>query len=249
LHLPYYTEPEEWEYDNEEEEEEEEEEEDPNSRRGMLTALVAIIIFVSLGALSFGTHFQLSNPEVPIFPPRHYIHSTDYPHTNNRVVLVEAQTGAVATENEICSNMGVETLKQGGNAADAAVSSTLCIGIVNMFSSGIGGGGFLTIRIPPNSTNVSSEVYSIDFREIAPEGSNDTMFKQPFSSMFGGLSVGVPGEIKGLGEMHKRWGKLSWKQVVEPSARLARGWKVGPELDKRMQVRRGLNLFAQFLTW
>lgn len=247
LHLPYYTEPEEWEY-YDEAEEEEEEEEDPDSRRGMLTALVAVIIFVAVGALSFGAHFQLSDPEVPIFPPRHYIHTTGYPHTSNRAVLVEAQTGAIATENEVCSNIGIETLKQGGNAADAAVSSTLCIGVVNMFSSGIGGGGFLIIRIPPNSSNVSSEVYSIDFREVAPEGSNATMFKRPFSSMFGGLSVGVPGEIKGLGEMHRRWGKLSWKQVVEPSAKLARGWKIGPELDRRIQVRSDPDLWPGFLT-
>ena len=54
--------------------------------------------------------------------------------TRNRAYLVEATHGAVASENEICSEIGVNTMRQGGNAVDAAVSTTLCIGVVNMFS-------------------------------------------------------------------------------------------------------------------
>jgi hypothetical protein len=223
LPLPYYAEP----LDQEEEEEEE------DSRRGVITALTVLAMLVVISFLSFG-RFQVSGPEIPLFPPRP--ESTNL--ARNHVVLVKARNGAVATENELCSVIGVQTLKEGGNAADAAVSSTLCVGVVNMFSSGIGGGGFLTIRLPPNSSHSSSEVYTIDFREVAPEGSNSTMFESnPLSSMFGGLSVAVPSEIRGLAEMHKRWGKLPWKQLVEPSAKLARGWKVGPELDRRIQVR------------
>ncbi|KAK7692607.1 hypothetical protein QCA50_004239 [Cerrena zonata] len=121
-------------------------------------------------------------------------------YTRNPAYLIKAKHGAVASENEICSNIGVNTLKAGGNAVDAAVSTTLCIGVTNMFSSGIGGGGFMVIRIPPSITNGSSEVYSIDFRETAPALANKTMYVQdPRSSMFGGLAVGVPGELRGLG--------------------------------------------------
>ena len=54
--------------------------------------------------------------------------------TRNPAYLVKAKNGAVASENEICSQMGVDTMKAGGNAVDAAVSTTLCIGVVNMFS-------------------------------------------------------------------------------------------------------------------
>lgn len=149
--------------------------------------------------------------------------------TNNPAFLVKAYNGAVSTENQNCSNIGVDVLKDGGNAVDAAVASTLCVGVASMFSSGIGGGGFLTVRVPGDG------VYTIDFRETAPDKANKTMFgKDPLSSLFGGLSVGVPGELRGLQEMHNRWGKLPWSRLVTPSAKLAEGWFVGPELARRL---------------
>lgn len=105
------------------------------------------------------------------------------------------------------------------------------------YSSGIGGGGFMTVRLPPTSPNTSSEVYSIDFREVAPGLSNTTMFiGRPEAARHGGLSVGVPGELRGLEEAHKRWGVLPWSTVVQPAADLAKGWKVGRELGQRLQV-------------
>ena len=104
-------------------------------------------------------------------------------------------------------------------------------------SSGIGGGGFMTVRIPASSPEASSEGWTIDFRETAPAAANATMFSHdPTSSMFGGLGVGVPGELRGLTEAHRRWGTLPWKRLVEPAARLAEGWEVGVELGRRIQV-------------
>lgn len=105
-------------------------------------------------------------------------------------------------------------------------------------SSGIGGGGFMTVRIPPSKENGSSEVYTVDFRETAPALANGTMFKgRRELSVFGGLSVGVPGELRGLEEAHRRWGSLPWKRLVQPSVELASGWRVGRELGRRLQVR------------
>lgn len=104
-------------------------------------------------------------------------------------------------------------------------------------SSGIGGGGFMTVRIPASAPGSSSEGWTIDFRETAPAAANATMFSHNSnSSMFGGLSVGVPGELRGLAEAHRRWGTLPWKRLVEPAARLAEGWQVGIELGRRIQV-------------
>ncbi|KAJ7084375.1 gamma-glutamyltranspeptidase [Mycena belliarum] len=153
----------------------------------------------------------------------------------NPAYLIKARNGAVATENIHCSNVGVDILKAGGNAVDAAIAATFCTGTVNMFSSGIGGGGFMTVRIPPSHPGESSEVFNIDFRETAPALANSTMFP-PHSnaSLFGGLSVGVPGEIRGLEEAHRRWGSLPWKTLIEPSVTLASGWTVQKELAQRI---------------
>lgn len=94
----------------------------------------------------------------------------------------------------------------------------------------------MTARIPLHP-NGRSRVYTIDFREMAPALANTTMFRgNPMSARFGGLSVGVPGELRGLQEAHRRWGKLPWNKLVEPSVTLAKGWKVDRELAKRLTV-------------
>lgn len=105
-------------------------------------------------------------------------------------------------------------------------------------SSGIGGGGFMTIRIPPDFPEGKSEVYTIDFREMAPALANSTMYRDdPTLSRFGGLAVGVPGELRGLEEAHRRWGKLPWSRLVQPSVVLARSRRVDVELARRIPVR------------
>ncbi|TDL26123.1 hypothetical protein BD410DRAFT_784163 [Rickenella mellea] len=155
----------------------------------------------------------------------------------NPAYLVKATHGAVASENKDCSDIGVNVLREGGNAIDASIATTFCIGVVNLFSSGIGGGGFMIVRLPPVAPNSSSEVWSMDFRETAPALSNSTMYKNdPWSSKFGGLSVGVPGELRGLQEAHRRWGSVPWKRLVQPSVELAKGWIVGRELGRRIQM-------------
>jgi gamma-glutamyltranspeptidase / glutathione hydrolase len=91
--------------------------------------------------------------------------------------------GAVASECDICSEIGTKLLKDGGNAADALVGTVLCVGVVGMYHSGIGGGGFMIVR----SSNGSYEF--IDFRETAPAAAVEDMFKNNTdASLFGGLA-------------------------------------------------------------
>lgn len=96
----------------------------------------------------------------------------------------------------------------------------------------------MIIRIPPKSPSGRSFVHTIDFRETAPTLSNATMFsKSPLLSKFGGLSIAVPGEVRGLHAAHSQFGRLPWARLFEPSIRLAsEGWEVPAELAKRIKV-------------
>jgi len=95
----------------------------------------------------------------------------------------------------------------------------------------------MTVRIPSSNQDGESQVYTIDFRETAPALANSSMFiHDPLLARRGGLSIAVPGEIRGLEEAHRRWGKLPWTRLVWPSVQLAQGWEVDRELARRIMV-------------
>ncbi|CAK7908785.1 glutathione hydrolase proenzyme [[Candida] anglica] len=124
----------------------------------------------------------------------------------------------VACDVPICSKYGRDILQAGGNAADAAVTVALCIGSVNSHSSGIGGGGFIT-------SSFQGDAISIDAREMAPAAAHKEMYKgHEELSKFGGLAVGVPGELKGLYELFKRHGSgnVTWEDLFVPVVQLNR---------------------------
>ncbi|KNC97483.1 gamma-glutamyltransferase [Spizellomyces punctatus DAOM BR117] len=145
---------------------------------------------------------------------------------------ITSRNAAVSSENVICSEIGANTLRQGGSAVDATIATGLCIGVTNMYSSGIGGGGFMVVR----EKNGASKY--VDFREEAPAASTRDMYvENPRSAQFGGLGVGIPGEIRGYEAAHKRYGKLPWRALFQPSIELSiNGWTVSQTLESRIKA-------------
>jgi gamma-glutamyltranspeptidase/glutathione hydrolase/leukotriene-C4 hydrolase len=153
---------------------------------------------------------------------------------------------AVATDAEDCSIIGADLMKKGGNAVDAAVGSAFCTGVINLHSTGIGGGGFMLIY---NAT--TQETYALDFREKAPEEIPDEVMDKyvanPTSTIIGGLAIGVPGQVKGLHEAHRQFGKLKWEEVIEPSINIARdGFEVTTTLADAIKTVYGALIIGNF---
>ena len=121
---------------------------------------------------------------------------------------MRGENGAVASEEVTCSNLGLSILRdRNGTAVDAAVTTTLCIGVLNAFSAGIGGGGFMVVRVPedsdlPGPKEREAGVWAIDFREMSPAKSEKEMYGVKkagrIAAQFGGLAIGIPGELRGL---------------------------------------------------
>ena len=129
----------------------------------------------------------------------------------------DGKLGAVASEKSTCSAIGIDLLKQGGTAADAIVGTVFCIGVLGMYHSGIGGGGFATIRAPNGSYQM------VDFRETAPAAAFQDMYKSNVNlSIYGGLASGVPGELRGMQYIHENYGKLPWSTIIQPAVNIAR---------------------------
>jgi gamma-glutamyltranspeptidase/glutathione hydrolase len=141
---------------------------------------------------------------------------------------------AVAADHALASEAGVELLRSGGNAADAAAATMLALGVVNPQSSGMGGGGFALYYDASERT-----LTFLDFRERAPMTARSDMFEAneprdgPASrpSQLGGLATGVPGEPAGIAELVRRFGGKPLSDVAAPAARLAaEGFPVGSAL-------------------
>jgi len=131
--------------------------------------------------------------------------------------------GAVAAPDETAARIGIDILKQGGNAADAAVAVSFALAVTWPEAGNVGGGGFWISR------DAKGKVLVIDYREVAPRGARRDLFVHPReggkppSSTEGPFASGVPGTVAGLALAHRRLGHLPWKRVVDPAVRLARG--------------------------
>ncbi len=128
--------------------------------------------------------------------------------------------GAVATVDRIGSQAGIDAMKKGGNAVDAAIAAALTLGVVNSYNSGIGGGCFILIR------SAKGELICIDGRETAPAAVTRDMYVRdgavvPGLSETGALASGTPGELAACDLALKSWGRLSLKEHLLAAAKIA----------------------------
>ncbi len=137
-----------------------------------------------------------------------------------------ASHAIVASVHELASRAGVEMLRSGGNAVDAAVATGFALAVVHPQAGNLGGGGFLLLR------NATGETRFIDFREKAPAAATANMYLDAHgnvipesskdSSVVGYKSIGVPGTVAGLVYAEKQYGKLSIEKVMAPAIKFAR---------------------------
>jgi len=140
----------------------------------------------------------------------------------------------VATDTPKCSKIGEDILNKGGSAVDAAIAAMFCLGVINMHSSGVGGGGVMLVY-----NRAAKEASVIDFRETAPFTvsnftPNATGVKE---SRFGGLAIAVPGEVKGMYQASQNYGRLPWKELVKPAIELARdGFEISAAVAEALVI-------------
>ncbi|MEE9443010.1 MAG: gamma-glutamyltransferase [candidate division Zixibacteria bacterium] len=132
------------------------------------------------------------------------------------------RNGVVVCSDPMAANVGLEILKAGGNAIDAACATAMALAVTLPRAGNIGGGGFALIYLAE-----SQEVRFLDFRETAPAGIKPEMYYDSQENvdrdkaLIGPLSAGTPGTIAGLFEMHKRLGRMPWSSLVVPARYLA----------------------------
>ncbi len=138
---------------------------------------------------------------------------------------VRAKHGIVASTNELASRVGVDVLKRGGNAVDAAIAVAFALAVTHPAAGNLAGGGFMMIRLKDGRTT------AIDYREMAPAAAHRDVYlnkdgkliEGEGGSLVGYRAAGVPGTVRGMELALKKYGsgKLTWSQLIEPARRLA----------------------------
>ncbi len=164
----------------------------------------------------------------------------------DRVHPVYAANGMVASQEALATNVGVDMLKRGGNAVDAAVAVAFALAVTLPEAGNLGGGGFMLVHMA-----ASGETVAIDYREKAPAAASRDMFldaegnADPELSRWSGLATGVPGTVAGLALALQRYGTMSLAEVMAPAIALAEsGVEVTPGLAEAFA--RSHDTFAKY---
>ena len=168
------------------------------------------------------------------------------------------RNGMVVCAYPDASKAGLDILKKGGNAVDAAVAVHFALAVTHPQAGNIGGGGFMVYRGANGNTN------TLDFRESAPARANANMYLDsagnviPNKSLYTHQASGIPGSVAGIFEAHKKYGKLKWADLVQPAVDLAfKGFKLTKRLANDMnrnkaefvKLNPGKNYLVKYTDW
>lgn len=153
---------------------------------------------------------------------------------------VWAKEGMVASQEALATRIGVDILKQGGNAIDAAVAVGYALAVTLPRAGNIGGGGFMMVYLANEKRTIA-----IDYREMAPAKAHRDMYltsdgeADPVLSRYHGLAVGIPGTVMGLELALQKYGTMTTKQVIAPAIALAKdGITITPDLANSLSASR-----------
>ncbi len=147
----------------------------------------------------------------------------------------QGTAGMVVTADSYASKVGLNVLKAGGNAVDAAVATAFALAVTYPTAGNIGGGGFMVLRLADGTRA------ALDFRETAPAAATHDMYLDAAGdmtdrSLLGPLAAGVPGSPMGLWQAHQRFGSLDWSALVKPAIQLAEGFQVQASLHDGLSL-------------
>lgn len=198
------------------------------SRLRRLACILALAASFGGGCRPAAVRGPAEAPSGTVPPPRAERLSPEGPAAPLVAGLGEARgsQGAVSSAEANASEIGVEVLRRGGNAVDAAVAVGFALGVTHPSAGNIGGGGFMVVRFPDGRSS------AIDYRETAPGKAQRDMYVDASGavtadSRLGPLAAGIPGVVAGLWLAHQRYGSLQWAELLAPAVRLARdGWQL-----------------------
>ena len=173
-------------------------------------------VLASVAVASLGLQPATTSAQAPAAGRADYI--LDYDAINHPVT---ARKGMVVSQSEIASRVGADILRQGGNAVDAAVATGLALAVTLPRAGNLGGGGFMLVYIASEKKTLA-----IDYYGQAPAATDASLLVGPGGKLdtakrYSHKAVATPGTIKGLYEVHRQYGRLPWRRLVEPAVKLA----------------------------
>lgn len=192
---------------------------------GRLATAIAVALGLPWGCLSPTKPSEMATPiassHEAVATPGTVSRADAAPGAVSTGAFAMGKHGAVTSSEPLASGVGLDILRRGGNAVDAAIAVAFALGVTEPSAGNIGGGGFMMVYAPGVAP------VAIDYREVAPLAAHRNMFLDAAGNLTdrserGPLAAGIPGVVAGLALAHRRFGRLQWSELIEPAIALAR---------------------------